>query len=70
MLANFLNECKTAGKSLAEGWDEKNPSSCEKLILKIMKRLFVHSAVTQFDTTNTPSEILQIPRVRYYKYPE
>jgi hypothetical protein len=35
MLANYLNECQTAGKNPSWSWDEKLLSSCDKRILKI-----------------------------------
>jgi hypothetical protein len=38
MMANYLNECQTAGENPRWSWDEKNPSSCDKRILQITQK--------------------------------
>jgi hypothetical protein len=38
MMANYLNECQTAGKNPSWSWDEKPLSSCDKRILQIAQK--------------------------------
>jgi hypothetical protein len=38
MLANYLNECQTAGENPSWSWDEKALSSCDKRILQITQK--------------------------------
>jgi hypothetical protein len=38
MMANYLNECQTAGENPSWSWDEKPLSSCDKRILQIAQK--------------------------------
>jgi hypothetical protein len=37
-MANYLNECQTAGENPSWSWDEKPLSSCDKRILQITQK--------------------------------
>jgi hypothetical protein len=38
MMANYLNECQTAGENPSWSWDEKPLSSCDKRVLQIEQK--------------------------------
>jgi hypothetical protein len=56
MMANFLNECQTAGDSPSWSWDEKHLSSCDKRILQIAQKPFA-------DAENTARK--KVPKTRF-----
>jgi hypothetical protein len=56
MMANYLNECQTAGKNPSWSWDEKPLSSCNKRILQIAQKLIA-------DAENTARKT--VPKTRF-----
>jgi hypothetical protein len=55
MLANYLNECQTAGETPSWSWDEKPLSSCDKIILQITQKPIA-------DAENTARKTVPITR--------
>jgi hypothetical protein len=50
MLANYLNECQTAGGNPSWSWDEKPISSCDKRILQIAQKPIADAENTERKT--------------------
>jgi hypothetical protein len=50
MMANYLNECQTAGENTSWSWDEKTLSSCDKRILQIAQKPIAHAENTALKT--------------------
>jgi hypothetical protein len=58
MLANYLNECRTAGEKPSWSWDEKSLSSCDKRILQITQKPIADAENTARNT---------VPKTRFWE---
>jgi hypothetical protein len=54
MMANYFNECQTAGENLSWSWDENPLSSCDKRILQITQKLIADAENTKRKTVPKP----------------
>jgi hypothetical protein len=64
MLANYLNECQTAGENPSLSWDEKTLSSCDNRILQITQKPIVDAENTASKTVRKTRFLGDSPRDR------